>query len=611
MLQCQGYGATVTITDENLVIDRRGLLTRMIGPRQVVALGDVVGFHVRQPSMLTNGWIQLCVGSMRSELGRSVAPSDPHTVLFRRGQREQMGTLLQHLQQWVDDNRHRSQMPIRPTDSLQPSLRKTSDAVPAPAQVPLRASVVQRSIDVQVFTGPSFVGFDVETANGARGSICAIGLTVVTAGQITATHSWLCRPPEGLDRFDAGNTRIHGITAHDVARQPTFRQRLADMLDVVGDLPLIAHNAAFDVGALREASAADGSTWRPLDYGCTLQWSRRELPDLHNHKLPTVARALGVDLRHHHDASADASAAAEIALELMRRRGASSVDTYVTATGMMLGRATVEKAIAPRNTTRDGTPRTSGYRASATPPPPHADAAPEHPLFGHTVVVTGTLSGLSRDEAWSLLAKCGARVNKTVTRRTTVLVAGGWLDRNGRPQETEKLTEARRLQAAGQRITILDQRQMEALLAGDRTVPLPDLIAPATVDAYALADDSDIAPQNRNDPRQQVRGRHFTAWSEPVKQLKRDGRLDEALELLFEVIAVVERPENCWGGAPATGWTEQAAIVYRKQKNFAAEVAVLQRWIDAAHRNGCSVTESDPIPQRKAKAQALLEKSRS
>ncbi|WP_280764100.1 exonuclease domain-containing protein [Prescottella agglutinans] len=127
---------------------------------------------------------------------------------------------------------------------------------------------------MQVFSGPSFVGFDVETANSARGSICVIGLTVVTAGRITAIHSWLCRPPAGLDRFDPGNIGIHGITPNAVAREPSFMQRLSDMLDVVGDLSLIAHNASFDIGALREAFAADEMTWRPLQYGCTLMWSR-------------------------------------------------------------------------------------------------------------------------------------------------------------------------------------------------------------------------------------------------------------------------------------------------------------------------------------------------
>jgi len=195
--------------------------------------------------------------------------------------------------------------------------------------------------------GPSFVGFDVETANSDRGSICAIGLTVVRDGRIVDTHSWLCRPPEKLQRFHPRNIDIHGIRPGDVSRQPTFRERFADVLDLVGELPLVAHNASFDIGAIRAASAASGLSWRSLQYGCTLQWARRDLPGLSNYKLPTVSAALDVDLRQHHDASADASAAASVALELMRRNRARSVDMYAANLGMRLGHATVESKTAP------------------------------------------------------------------------------------------------------------------------------------------------------------------------------------------------------------------------------------------------------------------------
>src|SRR5699024_553134 len=110
---------------------------------------------------------------------------------------------------------------------------------------------------------------------------------------------------------------------------------------------LVAHNASFDIGAIRAASAASGLSWRSLQYGCTLQWARRDLPGLSNYKLPTVSAALDVDLRQHHDASADASAAASVALELMRRNRARSVDSYAANLGMRLGHATVESKTAP------------------------------------------------------------------------------------------------------------------------------------------------------------------------------------------------------------------------------------------------------------------------
>ncbi len=48
----------------------------------------------------------------------------------------------------------------------------------------------------------------------------------------------------------------------------------------------------------------------------------------------------------------------------------------------------------------------------------------QKPLAGQVFVITGTLSGLSRDEARELLEKLGAEVGSSVTRKTTGLIVG-------------------------------------------------------------------------------------------------------------------------------------------------------------------------------------------
>jgi DNA ligase (NAD+) len=53
-----------------------------------------------------------------------------------------------------------------------------------------------------------------------------------------------------------------------------------------------------------------------------------------------------------------------------------------------------------------------------------AAAAGPKPLAGQVFVITGTLSGLSRDEARELLEAQGAEVGSSVTRKTTALIAG-------------------------------------------------------------------------------------------------------------------------------------------------------------------------------------------
>jgi hypothetical protein len=76
-----------------------------------------------------------------------------------------------------------------------------------------------------------------------------------------------------------------------------------------------------------------------------------------------------------------------------------------------------------------------------------------------------------------------------------------------------------------------------------------------------------------------VGGYHYLETVEPIKQLKRDGRLEEALVLCY---GAIEAAEHAFPGqAPATFYTEQAAIIHRKRGERDEEIAVLQRWLDA------------------------------
>jgi hypothetical protein len=89
-----------------------------------------------------------------------------------------------------------------------------------------------------------------------------------------------------------------------------------------------------------------------------------------------------------------------------------------------------------------------------------------------------------------------------------------------------------------------------------------------------------------------VDGVHYLELVEPIKQLKRDGRLDEALVLCYKAIAAAEG--DAGGHEPAPWYTEQAAIVHRKLTQKDEEIAVLKRWLakcPKAHRNGSRIAE--------------------
>ncbi|NHD15891.1 MULTISPECIES: exonuclease domain-containing protein [unclassified Actinopolyspora] len=316
--------------------------------------------------------------------------------------------------------------------------------------------------------GLDFVAFDVETANARRGSVCALGVAVVRDGRLVGTHSWLCRPPEPLDHFDPHNVAIHGITPEHVAGQPSFQHCLGEALDVIGDQPVVAHNAAFDTAAVREGCDAEGLMWPTLRYGCTLVWSRRELKGLTNHRLPTVAAALDVPLDRHHEAAADAEVCAGILVGLAGRRGSRTVEDFAVATGTRLGFVGTDTWQGCR-TVSGGRGGGGGFREELTAPAVNTAADPEHPLCGGVVVVTGSLS-VSRQRAWDLAAECGATPNKDVTKRSTHLVVGdGFTGDLSSGFTTGKVAKALRRREKGQRLEILTEAEFTALVTGERS----------------------------------------------------------------------------------------------------------------------------------------------
>ncbi|PTT60039.1 hypothetical protein DBR22_21170 [Arthrobacter sp. HMWF013] len=93
-----------------------------------------------------------------------------------------------------------------------------------------------------------------------------------------------------------------------------------------------------------------------------------------------------------------------------------------------------------------------------------------------------------------------------------------------------------------------------------------------------------------------VDGVHYLELVEPIKQLKREGRLPEALVLCYQAIEAAEH--DCGGREPAPWYTEQAAIVHRKLGQKDEEIAVLKRWLGKSPK---SLRTGSRIAERLAK----------
>lgn len=171
-----------------------------------------------------------------------------------------------------------------------------------------------------------WAALDFETATYSRASACALGVVVVENGRELYRQAWLIRPPG--NEYSAGNIAIHGIRPQDTEHAPAFDHVWREAMSMIGDRPIVAHNAGFDVGVIRGGCEAYELAPPSCAYHCTVQLSRRTWPELPAHKLPIVAGHVGATLDHH-DALSDAAACSKIMHACIETVGVASLADLV------------------------------------------------------------------------------------------------------------------------------------------------------------------------------------------------------------------------------------------------------------------------------------------
>lgn len=162
-----------------------------------------------------------------------------------------------------------------------------------------------------------FVVFDFETT-GAKTPPCRVtevGAYRVINGEIVGEFHTLINPEMPIPLFI---TMLTGISDDMVRTAPKFEEVAADFLEFIGDSVLVAHNAGFDLRFLDHEVGRVYEDYRVANPSlCTVQLSRKLLPEIDNHKLKTLAEHFNVELINHHRANADALATAKVFINLL------------------------------------------------------------------------------------------------------------------------------------------------------------------------------------------------------------------------------------------------------------------------------------------------------
>jgi DNA polymerase-3 subunit epsilon len=299
----------------------------------------------------------------------------------------------------------------------------------------------------------TFVTIDFETANESRDSPCEIGLVKFVDGQPLETfHSFLYQ-----ERFLPFNERLHGIKPSDVANAPKIDDMLAEISEFIGQYPLVAHYAAFDMQILQIALSRSALSFSTSFY-CTKLLAQHAL-GLPENTLDYVSEQLGIEHPGDHRALNDAKTCGLVATKLLADNNFDNFLEFAASINLRPGQITSNDVIG-------STKKSSGANAKMTLDQqeeflrsiPEAEMHLNPDFDGKNVVFTGKLSSGDQVDAQVAVLKAGGRIQNKVTRSTNMLVYG-YQDPamlRGKPM-SEKRLEAAKLREKGFDIEIVDE----------------------------------------------------------------------------------------------------------------------------------------------------------
>jgi DNA polymerase-3 subunit epsilon len=311
-----------------------------------------------------------------------------------------------------------------------------------------------------VWGNETFLAIDFETASSSRASACAVGVALFEDGQPVETDASLINPGLKDEDWDAFNIQLHGIQPSDVRDAPTFPDIWKSISENYGGVPLLAHNASFDMSVIRaELARANEGPGAPVSYTCSAALARAAWPDLLSVALDLLANELEIEL-YHHQAESDALASGLIAVEAAATLECQSIDEALEKLHRRWGR--IEHDLSWDT----GTYPSGSSDLLAKDFQPFGDADPDHPLNGKTVVFTGKLHSMSRREAFLALAEAGGHPADSVTKKTDLLVVGDQdISRLAEGESmSSKQLKAGKLRQAGQDIEMIGESDFLKLL---------------------------------------------------------------------------------------------------------------------------------------------------
>ena len=157
-----------------------------------------------------------------------------------------------------------------------------------------------------------FVCLDLETTglNAHADAIIEVGAVKFRGGEVTERYQTFVNPGRQIPTFIQ---QLTSISPAQIERAPRFEQIEAQVADFIGDLPIVGHNIAFDIGFL----SSHGLNLPNRSYN-TWDLVSVFLPTLPEYNLTALAKHFELDHEQAHRAVADAETTARVFHKLLQ-----------------------------------------------------------------------------------------------------------------------------------------------------------------------------------------------------------------------------------------------------------------------------------------------------
>lgn len=181
-----------------------------------------------------------------------------------------------------------------------------------------------------------YIAIDFETANTYANSACSVGLVRFINGKETDSVYSLIHPAK-MYFIPEWTEQIHHISYRDVQDKPYFPEvwdtMVMPFIQKTPDVPLVAHNARFDMNVIRQCCNYYGMPLPDFSYFDSLAVAKKTWPELECHRLTFLGEQFGITYKAH-DALEDSRICGKIISLAADKWGIDDVDEILEMCGI-------------------------------------------------------------------------------------------------------------------------------------------------------------------------------------------------------------------------------------------------------------------------------------